>query len=141
MAYKAERMRERLTFAERESRLAPAGYPDGGDIGDRRRLDRPPERESDRSRRDRSPSRNLTYERPIPEADLPEIGSIVMATVTSIKGNLGLFVETPTRNGLKVSGLIHLSEVRRCSDRTLATPGCTLACVTQFASLRLATAC
>ena len=46
-----------------------------------------------------------------PDADSPAVGTEVAATVASIKGSLGLFVETPGPRGIQLSGLIHLSEV------------------------------
>lgn len=110
MAYKAERMRERLAqLAPDSKRAVSATQEEQCDIGDRQRLERL--REFDRSAwREKSPPR-INHEQPIPDADLPPIGSITLANVTSIKGNLGLFVETPALNGAKISGLIHLSEV------------------------------
>lgn len=47
-----------------------------------------------------------------PDAGSPAVGTVVDATVASIKGSLGLFVEIPGPRGAPLNGLIHLSEVR-----------------------------
>ena len=85
-------------------------------VGGERRLQerRPLERGLDRNRRDRSPQGVSRQRRTaeVPPEDRPEVGSIVTATITGIKGSLGLFIEVPAGRR-KISGLVHLSEARR----------------------------